>query len=257
MEDKEISNEEWRRMEKRQRRGKTMAGLLVVLAGSLFLAREMGVLIPEWIFTWQFVLIGIGLIIAVKHKMRHPGWILMLVGGAFLLNDFYPEFHLRAYIWPVLIILFGLFLIFKPRRKYHSMRYCRSRWKQRQMGYSVPEEPVAREDYIDSTAFMAGVKKNIVSKNFKGGDITNVFGGTELNLMQADFEGTVSLEVTQVFGGTTLVIPSNWQIRSELVTVLGGVEDKRPVQPVTGETSSKVLILTGTTFMGGMEIRSF
>jgi predicted membrane protein len=256
MEFREFSDEEWRVIEKRQRRGKTMAGILVVIAGSLFLAREMGAMIPDWLFTWKFAMIAIGLVIAVKHKMRHPGWMLILVGGMFMLNDFYPELNFKQFIWPVVIILFGLFLIFKPRRRFHRMRYYRSHWRKHGIPWENTGTSPSKEDFIDSTAFMAGVKKNVVSKNFKGGDITNVFGGTELNLMQADFEERATLEVTQVFGGTTLIIPSNWEIRSELVTVFGSVEDKRPVQPTT-DGNSKVLLLTGTTFMGGMEIRSF
>ena len=234
-----------------------MAGLLVVIAGSLFLAREMGAMIPGWLFTWKFVLIAIGLVIAVKHRMRHPGWLLILIGGGLLLSDFYPELQFRQYIWPVVIILFGLVIMFKPRRRFHRMRYHRAHWRKHHMRCMPGTEQPSKEDFIDSTAFMAGVKKNVVSKNFKGGDITNVFGGTELNLMQADFDGRATLEVTQVFGGTTLIVPANWEIRSELVTVFGSVEDKRPVQPVTGDGNSKVLLLTGTTFMGGMEIRSF
>ncbi len=38
-----------------------------------------------------------------------------------------------------------------------------------------------------NTAF-GSVKKIILSKNFKGGEINNFMGGTEINLMKADIQ---------------------------------------------------------------------
>jgi predicted membrane protein len=253
-------------IEASHRRGKIIGGMLVVAVGSLFLARELGVEIPTWVFTWKMLLIGMGVVVAIKHKFRNPTWLMLIaIGGAFLINDLYPEMQIKPILWPSLIILLGLFIIFKPRRKYsdkmnrhwNNWNHRRHRYKfEKHMDFSNYEEPT-KEDFIDSTAFMAGVKKNVLSKTFQGGDITNVFGGTELNLVQADFEGKAVLELTQVFGGTKLIIPSNWQVRSTLVTVFGSVEDKRAVQPNVSTEPLKVLELTGTTFFGGIEIRSY
>jgi hypothetical protein len=81
-------------------------------------------------------------------------------------------------------------------------------------------------------------------------------GGAEYNLSQADITGPVSIEIIQVFGGTKLVVPPHWEIRTEAVAVFAGIEDKRPAQPGTFDPS-KVLILKGTTVFGGIEIRSY
>jgi predicted membrane protein len=125
-------------------------------------------------------------------------------------------------------------------------------------GYNcdTPEQ-TSNEDRIESTTFMAGVKKNIISKKFKGGEITNVLGGAELNLSQADFEGTITLEITNVLGGTKLVIPANWEIQSEVVSVMGSIEDKRPIITNVNVEKNKVLVLRGTVFMGGIDITSY
>lgn len=60
-----------------------------------------------------------------------------------------------------------------------------------------------------------------------------------------------------MFGGTKLIVPANWEIKSEIVTVIGNMEDKRPASPKLGEGSGKVLVLTGTTVFGGIEISSY
>jgi hypothetical protein len=65
------------------------------------------------------------------------------------------------------------------------------------------------------------------------------------------------MELTNVFGGTKLIIPAHWEINSELVSVFGSIEDKRPIQPNTTIGDKKVLILRGTTFMGGIDIKSY
>jgi predicted membrane protein len=102
-----------------------------------------------------------------------------------------------------------------------------------------------------------GVKKNVVSKNFKGGEINNVFGGSEINLTQADFTGIITLEINNVFGGTKLIVPSHWQLKSEITAVMGGVEDRRNIQPNSGIVPDKILIINGNTFFGGIDIRNY
>lgn len=277
-------NEWWKRVEKSHRRGKIMGGLLIVAIGSLFLARELGAAIPAWVLSWKMLLIGLGIVTAVKHKFRHPGWIILIgVGGAFLMNDLYPEMNIKPIIWPVVVIIVGLFIIFKPRRKFkhhmhrhwgrhrmhheHYKQYMEKRFGkhnsevQAYCDYGAQDYSAGintNEDFIESTVVFAGVKKNVISKTFKGGEVTNVFGGSEINLMQADIEGTANLEVTQVFGGTTIIVPAHWDVKTEqMVTVLGNVEDKRPVNPNIGTEDRKTLRLIGTTVFGGIEIRSY
>src|SRR5574339_629612 len=103
-----------------------------------------------------------------------------------------------------------------------------------------PEATDSKEDFVNATSIFGGAKKNIVSKNFKGGELTNIFGGTELNLMQADINGEAVIELTTIFGGTTLIIPSNWTVRSDAAVIFGGVDDKRSMT-ASNEVVNKTL----------------
>ncbi|MGZ4088965.1 MAG: LiaF transmembrane domain-containing protein [Bacteroidia bacterium] len=263
-------DELWKNWEKDHRRGKIFGGIVIVAAGVLFLAKELGVEIPTWIFSWKMGLMAIGLVIGVKHKFLNPGWlVLMLVGGAFLINDIYPDLHIRPLVWPIVVILLGLFMIFKPRR--HEHRYWKkwhrhhhrhySRYYHHRYGQNPFENygslGTSSEDYLDSTTIFGSVQKNIISKDFKGGEVTVVFGGAEINLSQADFNGKITLEITQVFGGTKLILPANWEIKSELITVMASIEDKRPILPNASLDPNKVVILRGNVCMGGIDIRSY
>ena len=249
-------------LEQRHRRGKVWAGIFIVAVGSLLLARQLGALIPEWIFSWKMLLIGVGLFMGARRAFRGAGWLIpVAIGSVFLLEDFYPELTVKAYLWPLLFIFLGLVMIFKPRRKFcgpHEQwkrhHWGRSeKWKQWEEHTQASTE-TSPENRVEIVTVFGGVKKNIISKDFAGGEIVSVFGGTSLNLSQSDINGTVVLDTVQVFGGTKLIIPQHWQVKSEVVNVFGGVDDKRPIVPESSIDNSKILIIKGTCFFGGLEI---
>lgn len=111
------------------------------------------------------------------------------------------------------------------------------------------------EDYLDTTAFFGGVHKKIVSKNFKGGDVVTIMGGTELDLSQADFTGMIKLDVVQIMGATKIIVPAHWEVRTDVTAIFAGFEDKR--QQPTVNNPEKVLLIDGTSLMGGIELRNF
>ena len=236
------------------RNSNILTGVFIIVIGIVALMRATIPDFPDWVFDWHTGLIAFGLFIGVRHNFRGGAWlILLLVGGIFLLKDIFPEFSFKT-IWPIVLIVVGAFIILRPRR----------RWKfdgtKRTEGASdsffSEDVDYTKDDFVDSTSIFGGAKKIIISKNFKGGDLVNIFGGTELDLSQADFTGMASIELTTIFGGTKLLVPSNWSIKSEAVTIFGGIEDKRRMQTVT-ETPEKILLIRGTVIFGGIEIKSF
>jgi predicted membrane protein len=184
----------------------------------------------------------------------------MLIGGAFLLPEIYPDISIRRFIWPAVLILIGGFLILRPRRHHYSQ------WQDGQKKTSgssgiedanvTDDGKDSKEDFLNTTNIFGGCKKNIFSKSFKGGDIVSIFGGSELDLSRADFTGTATIELTTIFGGTKLIIPSNWTVRSDAAVIFGGIEDKRTVTP-TADGAEKILLLKGTVMFGGVDIRSY
>ena len=118
-----------------------------------------------------------------------------------------------------------------------------------------PDATSVREDILDVTSVFGGSKRIVLSKNFKGGEVVTVFGGSEINLTQADFVSPIKLEIVAIFGGSKLIVPANWEVRSEATAILGGVDDKR--DPALSQNSGKLIILEGTAICGGIEIVSF
>lgn len=224
---------------------RTAVGAIVVLVGLILLLRAMGVYFPNWILSWQMLLIAIGVIAGWRSRFAPGGWMIpILVGILFLVDRWLPGVNLRPYFWPVVIIAIGIVLL--------TIKGSRHRL-QRPRGDGLL---ISSEEELETVTIFGGVKKNIISKHFKGGEITCVLGETEVNLLQADFSGEVKLEVTQVLGSTKLVIPSTWQLKTESTAILGSVEDARLYTKENVQTD-KVLILEGTTILGSIVIRSY
>lgn len=239
-------------LEKRHNNGKRMGGVVVLIVGVVLLLRASGLEMPNWLFSWQMLLIVIGVFNGIKHSFRHHAWwILVAIGLVFMVDEFFYGWSLKQYFWPILVIGVGLAMIFGRRNK----KWDGSKWKEEYIRYD--ETYNDSTDRLDSVAIFGSVRKSVISKDFKGGEMVSVFGGSELNLSQAEFKGQIVLEIVNVMGGTKLIIPSNWELHtSEVVSIFGGIEDKRVQQTSIGN-GENILILKGTNLFGGIEIKSF
>ncbi|MBT1690870.1 LiaF transmembrane domain-containing protein, partial [Dawidia soli] len=97
--------------------GRVLGGVVIIIIGSLLLARSVGADLPAWLFTWPMIPIAIGLFVGAKHRFRHPGWLIPIaVGAVFLtINMMSEEIDASQFFWPVIIIVIGLVMILKPR----------------------------------------------------------------------------------------------------------------------------------------------
>lgn len=245
-----------------------LVGLIVVAVGVVILLKQLHFpFFPYWIFSWPMILIIIGLVIGVKSDFRNVSWLIMVLLGGFFLLDHVVIFnwHLNQYAWPIGIIVIGIFLIFRsvisPSQSYHDY----NKDNRYGGGLSDPTDETSDEkkntmnsgdDYINSTNIFGGTKKRIFSKSFRGGQTTNFFGGTEIDLTQADLNKVAVIDLVQVFGGIKLIMPANWEVKSEVVSIFGGLNDKRNMPSSTQDTS-KMVVLTGVCIFGGIDIKSY
>jgi predicted membrane protein len=256
-----MDNDNNRKFVEEGRHDRFWTGIALVCIGAVLFTQKMGINYPYWFFDWPMILIFIGVLTGLRHGFRNSSWIILVaIGGLFLVDDIMTDWDIRRYFWPIMIIGLGCLFILRPRRNCTRVRRSRRSFFDPEPA-SVPYTTAnpaseSKEDYINSTSIFAGVKKVITSKNFKGGEIICFMGGAEYNLTQADFTGPITIEIMQAFGGTKLIVPPHWEIRTESVAIFAGVEDKRPMQPGAFDPN-KVLILKGTTIFGGIEIKSY
>ncbi len=174
-----------------------------------------------------------------------------------MLERFSPDIQIHEFFWPILLIAIGAMLVIRPGRmnKFRNKRYDKYREQIEQDSCSIVSE--TNENKIEVTAILGGIKKIVLSKDFKGGEINCVMGGAEVNFTQADINGSAKLEINNIFGGTKLLIPANWEVVSDVVVVLGGIEDKRPLPNDSQRSKDKILYIEGSCVFGGIDIRSY
>ncbi|MBU0475406.1 MAG: cell wall-active antibiotics response protein [Bacteroidetes bacterium] len=213
----------------------TIVGVIVILVGSLFLLKNFG-LFPyefwELIFRWQTFLILIGTIIYFNSN-KSVGLTLVVIGGLCWVPD----------IWPILLIALGAYVIF--RNKKISLN-------SEKMHEYNPNE------MINDVSIFGGATKSIQIDNFRGGNLTAIFGGSEIDLMDSNLaEGINRLEIFFMFGGTNMKVPSNWNVKIEITPIFGSFKDKRIIQQNQVFDDSKTLIITGITIFGGGELKNY
>lgn len=223
-------------------------GLILITVG-LFLFADRFDLIPhDWnryIFTWPSLLIVFGLISLGKTESRVTG--LVLVGlGAFFLSAKILGYHypIKHFFWPTVFVAIGLILIFHS--KGHMPRFGL-------------RKGVIDIDYVDDMSIFGGSEQRVSSKSFKGGRITNVFGGSTFYMADAQLApGRNYLDMFCLFGGSKIVVPSNWKVKIEVTAIFGGYSDKRlNVQKNENDEAERELVIRGVVIFGGGEIKSF
>jgi predicted membrane protein len=237
--------------------GKLLAGLILIAAGTILLLHQLGFFFPRWLISWPMILIVISLVIGAKNKFTNSSWLLpFAIGVAFLIDRALPNVHLSRYIAPAAIIGLGLWIMFGRSHHWKSRSWQEQHLNWENVTASAHNQADATGEFLEAVAVFGGNKKTVFSKNFTGGDVVAFMGGVEINLSQADMQGRVVLEVTQILGGTKLIVPSHWDVVSEITAVFGGIEDKR-MQHSSAIQPNKILVLRGTSVFGGIEIQNF
>ena len=221
-----------------------LAGFLIII-GIVLLLRNLNLLpgLPAYVFSWPMLFVLIGTYILLTKQRILPSLLFIGIGLYFLLPDIVGIYigHLWM-LWPLILIGIGISLVLRGRGSYHDHRFKAG----------SKESDI---DYIDVISIFGGNEKIIASQDFKGGKITNIFGGTEINLLNAKLApGTNYIDIATIFGGSTIIVPSNWNVKVDIVSVFGAFADKRELKETN--TSEPVLLIKGVTLFGGGEIKS-
>ncbi|HNY01926.1 MAG TPA: DUF5668 domain-containing protein [Bacteroidales bacterium] len=230
---------------------KYVLGVIVIVAGILLLFSNTGILpydIRHIIFSWQMLLICIGIVSFFSSESRTPGTILILIGTVFILPRIFDlPFNVWHLFWPMILIGIGVLMLFKrsPRR------VVEWRFQHHKLEQDLDD------GYIHEENIFSGGKQRVMHQVFRGGHINCVFGGSEVDLTQASLaEGINELEINTIFGGVTLIVPADWRVQLKMTSIMGGFSDKRAYVKENPDPS-RVLVIKGSTIFGGGEIKSY
>ena len=259
----ERKREVWeRRWEQRRARSHSplkhvAVGLILMGIGVIFLLGNMGYLDVHKVVTfWPVILIIFGAVKIAESRDhgRTAGIFWVITGLLFLLGSFGIIRMTFRELWPVLLIGIGAVMLWRAAFVKRE-RLCRRHPSAAEPEGSADANTTSSNSVVSAKAILGGMERRIISEDFRGGDVTAIMGGCNL-----DFRGALIkppnqpvLDVFALFGGIEIRVPEDWTVVSELEVILGGV-DERKVGPPKDE--SKRFILRGTVLMGGVEVKN-
>ena len=215
-------------------------GATAILLGVLFMLDNFHVIYAaDYLAYWPALLVVLGLVKFMQPGTSGRAWgvVLVVVGGLLLLRTLDLYYIRFRDFWPLLLILAGGAMLWgtRVRRK-------------------VSTEAVADEAFLNGTAILGAFKRSITSQDFRGGEVTAVMGGCEIDLRRAAIRGEEAvINVFAFWGGVELRIPETWAVVTKGVPILGGFADETKANAGPG---AKRLVVTGTAIMGGAAVKN-
>lgn len=109
---------------------------------------------------------------------------------------------------------------------------------------------------FDYMAIFGGIKQRVTVKNFRGGRLTALCGGFEIDLTRADIDGQMAvIDASALMGGGEIRVPPGWVIEIQGIAILGGYTDETH-QEIADPATAKRLIVKGIAALGGVVIKN-
>ncbi len=217
-------------------------GIGLLVFGAFWLLDEINIIpnfLTYYILNWRTVLIVLGLFFIVQREKAGLGLVLLAIGSFFWLRRFDLIFFDWDIFLPAAVILIGIALIVN-----RSVR-----------GPNQRTSDDSKEDFLDDFSLLGGRERTITSQSFRGGKVTALFGGSQIDMRNAEMaDGEHIIDVFIMFGGTSLIVPPDWNVRVEVFSLLGGFGDKRYSALKVVPNPEKTMVIKGFVMFGGGEI---
>jgi hypothetical protein len=187
---------------------------------------------------WALIIIVVGVVILIRHPRNIiPGFIIIAVGVALQIDQFVDNFNIWN-LWPLILVFVGLSMLLK--------------WDEKKSFPWANTQDSSSEDSLDAAVMFWGLEKRIKSQNFKGGKVSVIFGGGDIDLREAKIDDKALLDISCIFGGVDVKLPDNVKLVNKGVGIMGAFENNYRSD---SNESSPELTVTGSAIFGGVEIK--
>ncbi|MCS0582710.1 cell wall-active antibiotics response protein [Massilia pinisoli] len=218
-------------------------GLLVVGMGVLFLLDNLDILnFRHAIGFWPLAFIVAGAVALFGNGSRssnYMGGVLVAIGVLMIAGRMGFFYISWGTLWPLVMIALGGLVLF---RSLGPGRVARP-------GMA---DGAGADNVVDVVAVLGGFERRVTTSDFRGGEITAILGGCELDLREASIVKEAVINVFAIWGGINIKVPPDWTVVLNGTPLMGGFSEKT----VTPPDASKRLVITGYAIMGGVEVRN-
>lgn len=231
-----------------------LIGVGLILLGVLYFLKEVDIIgeqLNHVIFSLPTVVLVIGIILFVNSRRKSLAYLLMALGSVgMIIKSFNLDYS--DFIVPVILLALGFYIIYRHVEKQREAELGGD-------ADSLRNQYKSEYDVLEEVSVFGGNKKIINSKNFRGGNITIIFGGSEIFLHDCELsDGENVLDLFVIFGGCDLTVPSNWNVKIDVVSLFGGFSSKRYNYSKSDDVDeNKTLVIKGLVLFGGGEMKVF
>jgi predicted membrane protein len=235
-------------------------GVIVLAAGVLLLLGQFGIIAADRVLDfWPMILIAFGLLNlfgSCARGRRVWGGVLVVAGVLLQLENLgFRRVGIQT-IWPIFIIGIGVVLVMQAlQSKSGGTGGWTNAWEwTKHLRGNSDGNTDARLNYV---AIFGGGNARLITKNFQGGDIVAIFGGFDIDLRDAEMEGTEAvITATSIFGGGEIKVPYNWSVAMQGVGLFGGYSEKTRHDKTDAAAPMKTLIIRGVSLFGGVSVKN-
>lgn len=217
-------------------------GLLLIVAGVLFALKALDVITFDIFFDgWWTLFIIIPCALGIITEKDKTGCLIGTAIGVFLLlwcRKILSFDLLSKLLIPVIIVIIGIKLIVSSL-----------------FGNKVNEvfENIKNDGKIPDNGFAAFSDKymNYAGNLFEGAELNAVFGSVKCDLRDAVIEKDCAVKFSSVFGGITVFVPDNVNVKIQSTSIFGGVSDKSQNK----SNNAVTIYLKGLCLFGGVDVK--
>ena len=217
-------------------------GLVLIVVGVIIGLNTMGITNINIFFDgWWTLFIIVPSFIGLFNDSDKTGNVIgLVIGGALLLAcqgllNFEMVWKL---VVPVALVIIGVSIIFKD--SIHG-----------KINSEISKINKSQKDIPSYCATFSEQNANFENEEFKGADLTAVFGGVKCDLRQAIINSDTVIKAESIFGGVEIYVPSNVKVKIKSTPIFGGVTDKS----VHNQESEHTIYINSTCIFGGVDIK--
>ncbi len=192
---------------------------------------------------WWTLFIIVPCFIGLFNEKEKTGNIIGLVIGIALLLCCLDLLDFNI-IWklsfPTILVIVGLSFIFKDS-----------------LNNKINKEinKINKENNSDNEYCATFSSQNVYfdDEEFKGANLTSVFGGVKCDLRKAIIKENQVINCSAIFGGIDIYVPENVKVKIKSNSIFGGISNKR--KEVSKDKDEKTIYINTTIMFGGIDIK--
>ena len=216
-------------------------GLVFIIVGIVFGLNALDITDIDIFFDgwWTLFLIIPCFIGLFKNKDKSGDLIGLIIGILLLFSclDIIKFELVWKLIIPIILIIIGLSFVFKDTLN------------------SKVKKEIKKLNKTEKKEYCACFSSQTVDfskEEFTGCSLSAVFGGLKCDLNNADIKEDAVINVSSIFGGITIYVPENINVKISSTSMFGGVSDKRKSKTKEAEYT---IYINATSMFGGVEIK--